>query len=137
MSTVIKCHVDGISNPFELQGGLSFGYDSSADVRNPTLGKVTFGPTNVSPFSFSILEPPAEDSKTLIEWLVTHKVKDKVTFKISDEDVTQSTRDIVLEKVCLESYNETVSDYGREISLSMIGQIVKVDGISVDMTKQR
>jgi len=137
MATVIKCHIDGIQNPLELQGGLSFGYDSSADVRNPTLGKVTFGPINVSPFSFSIMEPHPDDAKALIEWLVTHKVKSKVTFKISDQDIEASTRDIELEQVCLETYNETISDYGREISLSVVGQKVKVDGISLDLTKER
>ncbi len=136
MSTVIKCEIDGITNPFELQGGLSFGYDSSANVSNPT-ADITFGPINVSPFSFSILEPKKEDAEKLIKWLVGHEKKDKVTFKVSDTDMEAKTRDLVLEKVCLESYNETISEYGREISLSMVGQKVTVDGVAVDQTKQR
>ena len=137
MATVIKCIVEGINNPLELDGGLSFGYDSTADVRNPETKKVTFGPITVSPFSFSIVEPKPDDAKALIEWLVTHKVKSKVTFKISDQDIEAKTRDIELEQVCLESYSENISEIGRHISLEMIGQKVKVDGITVDQTKQR
>lgn len=136
MSTVIKCEVDGITNPFELQGGLSFGYDSSANVGNSTQ-KITFGPINVSSFSFSISQPEDADAKELITWLVSHKIKEKVTFKVSDTEMEASTRDIHLEQVCLESYNETISEYGRDISLSMVGQIVTVDGVDVDQTKQR
>lgn len=136
MSTVIKCKVDGIDNLFELQGGLSFGYDSSANVGNTTK-KITFGPINVSPFSFSITQPEDADAKELITWLVTHKIKSKVTFQVSDTEMEASTRDLELENVCLESYNETISEFGREISLAMVGQIVTVDGVPVDQSEQR
>ena len=96
MSTVIKCEIDGISKPLELQGGLSFGYDSSANVNNPTK-KITFGPINVSPFSFSIMEPEADDAKALLKWLVSHEIKNKVTFKVSDQELEAKTRDLALE----------------------------------------
>jgi hypothetical protein len=44
MSTVIKCEIDGISKPLELQGGLSFGYNSNANVTNASNDKkITFG----------------------------------------------------------------------------------------------
>ena len=136
MSTVIKCEIAGINDPFELQGGLSFGYDSSANVGNPTK-KIVFGPINVSPYSFSVAEPTADAAQALIKWLVGHEIKDKVTFKVSDSEMEAKTRDLVLEKVCLESYNETISEYGREISLSMIAQKVTVDDVPVDQSEQR
>lgn len=138
MSTVIKCEIDGISKPLELQGGLSFSYSSSANVTNASNDKkITFGPVGVSPFSFSVVEPDKDSVKSLIEWLVSHKIKDKVTFKISDQEMDAKSRDIVLEKVCLESYNESVSEYGSQISMSMVGQKVVIDGITVDQTSQR
>jgi len=136
MSTVIKCEVDGISEPLELQGGLSFGYDSSANVSNPTQ-KITFGPVNVSPFSFSILEPKADAVQALIKWLISHEVKNKVSFKINDQELAAKTRDLTLERVCLESYNESISEYGSQISLSIVGQKVIVDEVPVDQTQQR
>jgi hypothetical protein len=138
MSTVIKCEIDGISKPLELQGGLSFSYNSSANVSNPSNDKkITFGPVQVSSFSFSVMEPDKDTVKALIQWVVSHQVKNKATFKISDVEDVSKTRDLVLEKVCLESYNESLSDYGTQISLSMVGQKVTVDGVDVDQTAQR
>jgi hypothetical protein len=138
MSTTIKCEIDGISKPLELQGGLSFGYSSSANVSNASNDKkITFGPVEVSSFSFSIMEPDKDAVKSLIQWLVSHQVKNKVTFKISDQEMEAKSRDLVLEKVCLESYNESVSEYGSQISLSMVGQKVVIDGVTVDQTTQR
>lgn len=138
MSTVIKCEVDGISKPLELEGGLSFGYSSSANVTNASNDKrITFGPVMVSSFSFSIMEPDKDAIKSLIQWLVSHQVKNKVTFKISDQEMDAKSRDLVLEKVCLESYNESISEYGSRISLSVIGQKVVIDGVTVDQTTQR
>ena len=138
MSTVIKCEIDGISQPLELEGGLSFGYNSSANVTNPANNKkITFGPVIVTPFSFSVMEPDKDSVKNLIKWLVSHEIKSKVTFKISDQEMDAKSRDLVLEQVCLESYNESVSEYGSQISLSVVGQKVTVDGVPVDMTTQR
>ena len=138
MSTVIKCEVAGISNPLELEGGLNFGYNSTANVSNASNNKkITFGPVMVSPFSFSIKEPDKDAVEALIKWLVSHEIKPKVTFKISDQEMDAKSRDLVLEQVCLESYNESVSEYGSQISLSIAGQKVTVDGVSVDMTSQR
>lgn len=138
MATVIKCEVDGLSAPLEVQGGLSFGYSSSANVSNAANNKkITFGPVNVSSFSFSVADPDAESQKALIKWLVSHEIKGKVTFKISDQEMEAKTRDLVLEQVCLESYNESISEYGSQISLTMIGQKVTVDDIPIDQTQQR
>jgi hypothetical protein len=138
MSTVIKCEVAGINNPLELEGSLSFGYNSSANVSNASNNKkITFGPVMVSPFSFSIKEPDKDAVQALIKWLVSHEIKGKVTFKISDQEMDAKSRDLVMEQVCLESYNESVSEYGSQISLSLTGQKVTVDGVSVDMTTQR
>ena len=138
MSTVIKCQVDGITKPLELEGGLSFGYDSSANVSNAANDKrITFGPVNVSPFSFSIKEPDKDSVKALIQWVVSHEVKKNVTFSISDQELDASPREMELEQVCLESYNESISEFGTQISLSMLGQKVTVDTIPVDMTEQR
>ncbi len=136
MSTVIKCEIDGITDQLELEGGLSFGYDSSANVSNPTQ-KITFGPVSVSPFSFSILEPKPDAVKALIKWLVSHEIKSKVSFIIKDQELDGNSRDLTLEKVCLESYNESISEYGSQISLSIVGQKVTVDTIPVDQTQQR
>ena len=138
MSTTIKCEIDGITKPLELQGGLSFGYNSSANVSSASNDKkITFGPVMVSSFSFSVAEPDKDAVKGLIEWIVSHQIKNKVTFKISDQEMSAKSRDIVLEKVCLESYNESISEYGVQISLSLIGQKVTVDGVAVDQTSQR
>jgi hypothetical protein len=138
MSTIIKCEIDGISTPLELQGGLSFGYSSSANVSNASNDKkITFGPVNVSSFSFSVADPDKDAVKALIQWVVSHQVKNKVTFKISDQEMEAKSRDLVLEKVCLESYNENISEYGGSISLSMIGQKVTIDGVALDQTTQR
>jgi hypothetical protein len=138
MSTVIKCEVDGINKPLELQGGLSFGYSSNANVSNVSNDKkITFGPVSVSPFSFSVMEPDKDSVKALIQWLVSHQVKKKVTFRISDQEMDAKSRDIVLEQVCLESYNESISEYGSQISMSMTGQKVIIDGVTVDQTAQR
>jgi hypothetical protein len=136
MATVIKCEVDGKS--LEVQGGLSFGYNSSANVSNPANNKkITFGPVNVSSFSFSVADPDKEVQKSLIKWLVSHEIKGTVYFKISDQDMAASPREIKLEQVCLEAYNESVSEYGSQISLTLIAQKVTVDGIDVDQTQQR
>ena len=141
MSTVIKCIIDGITtekNALVVQGGISFGYNSSANVTNASNDKrITFGPVNVSSISFSIVTPDKDVVKKLIEWIVSHKVQNKVTFKISDQDQAAATRDLVLEKACLESYNESISEYGVQISLSIIGQKVSIDGVDVDQTTQR
>lgn len=138
MSTVIKCEIDGISKPLELQGGLSFGYNSAANVTNASNDKrITFGPVSVSSFSFSVAEPDKDAVKALIQWLVSHQIKDKVTFKISDQEMDAKSRDLVLEKVCLESYTETISEYGARIALVVVGQKVTVDGVTVDQTSQR
>lgn len=138
MSTTIKCEIEGISKPLELQGGLSFGYSSSANVSNASNDKkITFGPVMVTPFSFSVMEPDKDAVKSLIQWLVSHQVKNKVTFKISDQEMEAKSRDLVLEKVCLESYNESISDYGVQISMSMVGQKVTIDGVALDQTTQR
>ena len=138
MATVIKCTIDGISKPLELQGGLSFGYNSSANVSNASNDKkITFGPVSVSPFSFSVVEPDKDSVKALIEWLVSHKIKSNATFEISDQDEAAAPRKISLDQVCLESYNESVSEYGSQISLSIVGQKVTIDGISLDQTAQR
>lgn len=136
MATVIKCEVDGKS--LEVQGGLSFGYNSSANVSNPANNKkITFGPVNVSSFSFSVGDPDKEVQKSLIKWLVSHEIKGTVSFKISDQEMDAKPREIKLEQVCLESYNESVSEYGSQISLTMVGQKVTVDDIPVDQTQQR
>ncbi len=138
MSTTIKCEIDGISKPLELQGGLSFGYNSSANVSNASNDKkITFGPIVITSFSFSIMEPDKDAVKSLIQWIVSHQVKNKATFKISDQEMEAKSRDIVLEKVCLESYNESVSEYGSQISLTLVGQKVTIDGVTVDQTSQR
>jgi hypothetical protein len=138
MSTTIKCEIDGISKPLELQGGLSFGYNSSANVSNASNDKkITFGPVMVTPFSFSVMEPDKDAVKALIQWLVSHQIKNKVTFRISDQEMEAKSRDLVLEKVCLESYNETISEYGVQISMSMVGQKVTIDGVALDQTSQR
>ena len=138
MSTVIKCKIDGISKPLELQGGLSFGYNSSANVSNASNAKkITFGPVMVTPFSFSVMEPDKESVKALIQWLVSHEIKKKATFEISDQEMEAKPRQIDLEQVCLESYNESISEYGSQISLSIVGQKVTIDGVSVDQTTQR
>lgn len=138
MSTVIKCKVDGISKELELQGGLSFNYTSTANVNNPSNNKkITFGPVQVSAFSFSIMEPDEDSVKALIKWLVSHEVKNKVTFIIRDRDFQASTRDIVLEQACLTSYSEAVSADGSEISLEIVGQKVTIDTVAVDQTSQR
>jgi hypothetical protein len=136
MATVIKCEVDG--KTLEVQGGLSFGYNSSANVSNPANNKkITFGPVNVSSFSFSVADPEKDLQKSLIKWLVSHEIKATVKFKISDQDAAATAREIKLDQVCLESYNESVSEYGSQISLTMVGQKVTVDGIDVDQTQQR
>lgn len=138
MATVIKCEVDGFSKPLELEGGLSFGYSSSADVTNAANSKqITFGPVMVSPFSFSVKEPEKGDVTNLIKWLVSHEVKKKVTIKVSVQEMDAKSRDFDLEQVCLESYNESLSEYGVQISLSLVAQKVTVDGVPVDMTEQR
>ena len=138
MATVIKCEIDGIKNPVELEGGLSFGYSSGANVSNASNSKkITFGPVSVTSFSFSVKEPDKDSVKALIQWLVSHEVKKKATFKISDQEMDAKSRDIVLEQVCLESYNETVTEFGSQISLSMVGQKVTIDGVAVDQTVQR
>jgi len=138
MSTTIKCKIDGISKELELEGGLSFGYNSGANVTNASNEKkITFGPVSISPFSFSVVAPDKDSVKSLIEWIVSHQIKNKVTFLVSDQDMNAKARELVLEKVCLESYNESISEYGVQISLSMIGQTVTIDGVAVDQTKQR
>jgi len=137
MATIIKCEA-GLSTPLEVKGGLSFGYSSSANVSNAANSKkITFGPVNVSSFSFSVVEPDAKAQEELIKWLVKHEKKPKVTFQISDQEMTAKPRELVLEEVCLESYNESISEYGSQISLTMVGQKVTVSGISVDQTEQR
>jgi len=138
MSTTIKCEIDGISKPLELKGGLSFGYSSNAIVNNASNDKkITFGPVMISSFAFSVMEPDKDAVKSLIQWLVSHQVKNKVTFKISDQDMEAKSRDILLEKVCLETYGESIEDEGTEISMSMVGQKVTIDGVTVDQTTQR
>ena len=138
MATVIKCTVDSIPKPMELEGGISIGYSCSANVSNPANNKkITFGPVNVSPFSFSIQEPDNDTKTKLIKWLVDHEVKPKATFEISDQEKSASSRKLVLEQVCLESYNESISEYGSQISLSMTGQKVSVNEIPVDLTVNR
>lgn len=138
MATVIKCEVDGFSKPLELDGGLSFGYNSQAMVTNSANSKqITFGPVMVTPFSFTIMEPEKDDVSNLIKWLVSHEIKGKVTFRISTMEMDAKSRDLVLEQVCLESYNESLSEYGSQISLSFVAQKVTVDGVPVDMTEQR
>jgi hypothetical protein len=138
MATMIMCEIDGISKPMEVQGGISFGYSSSANVSNAANNKkITFGPVNVSTFSFSVSDPDQAAVKALIKWLVSHEIKGKVTFKISDQEMDAKSRDLVLEQVCLESYNESISEYGSQISLSMVGQKVTIDDIPVDQTAQR
>ena len=141
MSTVIKCEIDGIATgdkALEVQGGISFGYSSSANVTNASNDKrITFGPVAVSPFSFSITSPDKDIVTKLIQWIVSHQVKDKVTFKISEQEMEAKSRDLVLEKACLESYNESISEYGVQISLSIVGQKVTIDDVPVDQTSQR
>jgi hypothetical protein len=138
MSRVIECVIDGFSKSLEVQGGISFGYNSSANVSNASNEKrITFGPVAVSPFSFSVVEPDKDSVKNLIQWLVSHQIKSKVTFKIFDDENASKSRDLVLEKACLESYNESVSEYGSQISLSIIGQKVTIDGVPVDQTTQK
>lgn len=138
MSTTIKCEIDGISKPLELQGGLNFGYGSTANVTNASNDKkITFGPIEISPFSFSVMQPDKDSVKALIQWIVSHQIKNKVTFYISDQDMEAKAREILLEKVCLEAYNESVAEYGSQISLTLVGQKVTIDGVSVDQTSQR
>jgi hypothetical protein len=136
MATVIKCKIDGISDELELTGGLAFGYSSKAIVNNPTQ-KITFGPVQVTPFRFSVVEPKPESAKGLIKWLADHEIKNTVTFKISDQVLTAKPREIKLEKVCLEEYNEEISETGFAISLSLVGQKVTVNEVPVDQTSQR
>jgi hypothetical protein len=136
MATVIKCAIDGISDELELTGGLRFGYTSSAIVNNPTK-KITFGPVQVTPFAFSIVEPGTDTVQGLIKWLADHEVKETVTFKISDQVLTAMPRELKLEKVCLESYQEETTDMGFSIMLSIVGQKVTVNGVPVDQTSQR
>lgn len=138
MATVIKCEIDGITTPLETQGGLTFGYNSSANVTNASNNKkITFGPVGVTPFSFTIAEPDKDAVQALIKWIVSHEVKGKVTFKISDSEMDAKTRDLVLEQVCLESYSESIFESGQQISLSLVGQKVTVGDVSVDQTAQR
>jgi hypothetical protein len=138
MSRVIECEIEGFSKPLEVNGGISFGYSSGANVSNASNDKrITFGPVAVSPFSFSIVEPDKDSVTKLIQWLVSHQIKGKVTFKIFDDENASKSRDLVLEKACLESYNESVSEYGSQISLSIIGQKVTIDGVPVDQTTQK
>jgi hypothetical protein len=138
MSTIIKCEIDGISKPLELQGGLTFGFNSMAIVSNASNDKkITFGPVSVSSFTFIVMEPDKDTVKALIQWIVSHQVKNKVTFKISDQEMEAKSRDMVLEKVCLESYNESITESGVTISMSMIGQKVTIDGVALDQTTQR
>lgn len=136
MATVIKCEVDGISEPLELTGGLQFGYASKANVNNPTQ-KITFGPVQVTPFVFSVVEPKQESVKALVKWLADHEIKNTVKFKISDQALSVKPREIKLEKVCLEEYNEEISDMGFAIKLSLVGQKVTVNDVPVDQTSQR
>jgi hypothetical protein len=136
MATVIKCKIDGITDELELTGGLSFGYNSQAIVNNPTQ-KITFGPVQITPFSFSVVEPKPEASKALVKWLADHEIKNTVVFKISDQVLTAKPREIKLEKACLESYNETISETGFAITLSVVGQKVTVNEVPVDQTSQR
>jgi hypothetical protein len=136
MATVIKCKIDGISDELELTGGLRFGYSSQAIVNNPTQ-KITFGPVRVTPFVFSVVEPKPDAAKGLVKWLADHEIKNNVTFKISDQVLTAKPREIKLEKVCLEEYNEEISETGFAITLSMVGQKVTVNEVPVDQTSQR
>jgi hypothetical protein len=136
MATVIKCEIDGISEPLEIYEGLTFGYASQAIVNNPTQ-KITFGPVQVTPFSFSVVEPKPETVKALVKWLVDHETKGSVKFKISDQALSVKPREIKLEKVCLEGYNEEISSTGFKISLSLVGQKVTVADVPVDQTSQR
>jgi len=136
MATVIKCEIDGISEPLELTGGLNFGYNSKAIVNNPTQ-KITFGPVQVTPFRFSVVEPKQETVKALVKWLADHEIKNSVKFKISDQALTVKPREIKMEKVCLEDYSETISETGFAISLALVGQKVTVNDVPVDQTSQR
>ncbi len=138
MATVIKCEVDGISNPLELDGGLGYGYMSQAMVNNSGNAKqITFGPVSVTPFSFSIMQPDKDSVTSLIKWLVSHEIKSKVTFRVSTNEMDAKSRDIELNQVCLESFNENITEYGSQIALTMVGQKVTVDGVPVDQTEQR
>jgi hypothetical protein len=136
MATVIKCKIDGISDELELTGGLAFGFNSTAIVNNPTQ-KITFGPVQVTSFAFSVVEPKPDAAQGLVKWLADHEVKNNVTFKISDQVLTAKPREIKLEKACLESYNETISETGFAITLAVVGQKVTVNDITVDQTSQR
>ncbi|MCX6225282.1 MAG: hypothetical protein NTV01_11140 [Bacteroidia bacterium] len=136
MATVIKCKIDGIADDLELTGGLKFGFSSQAIVNNPTK-KITFGPVQVTPFVFSVVEPTPDSAKGLVKWLADHEIKNTVTFKISDQVITAMPREIKLEKVCLQEYNEEISDTGFAITLSIVGQVVTANGVPVDQTSQR
>jgi hypothetical protein len=136
MATVIKCAIDGISDELELAGGLNFSLNSSAIVNNPTK-KITFGPVQVTTFSFTIVEPGTDTAQGLVKWLADHEVKNTVTFKISDQVLTAMPREIKLEKACLEYYNESISETGFIIALGVTGQVVTVNGVTIDQTSQR
>lgn len=136
MATVIKCKVDGISEDLELTGGLRFGFASQAIVTNPTQ-KITFGPVQVTPFEFAIVEPKPEACKALVKWLADHEIKNSVVFKISDQVLTAKPREIKLEKACLQNYTEEISETGFAITLELVGQKVTVNEVPVDQTSQR
>lgn len=139
MATVVKCEIDGLRKNLELyEGGLSLGYFASANVRSASNNKqITFGPANVDPFTFSVSEPDKEAIQFLIKWIVSHEIKNKVTFKISDREMDAQTRDLVLEQVCLESYREYINETGLSITLTLVAQKITVGDVSVDQTDQR
>jgi len=84
-----------------------------------------------------VVEPKPDAAKALVKWLADHEIKNAVVFKISDQVLTAKPREIKMEKVCLEEYNEEISETGFAISLSLVGQKVTVNEVPLDQTSQR
>ena len=138
MSTVIKVSIKGFQKELEVKGGLTFSYNSSANVTNPSNNaKITFGPVQVSSFQFAVMEPDEKDVQALIKWLVEHKVNDEVKFVIRDREFDASPREIVLTHACLTSYTEAISEDGSDINLEIVGQTVKIGDVKVEQHTQR
>jgi hypothetical protein len=136
MATVIKCSVEGISEELEVIGGLNFGLTSLANVKNATQ-KITFGPIEFLPFLFKIADPGVDVAQEIFKWLADHEVKNSLTFKISEASATEKPKEIKIEKACLESYYESTGETDFSIALSVCGQVVTINGVTIDQTNQR
>ena len=135
MATIIKFTVDGISDEM-IVPSVSFSLSSFADVSNPTQA-IDFQPISISEFSFAILQPKANTTKALLEWITNHAVKSKATFSINKQAMTESAREIVLKDVCLTSYSESIEENSNMINLSVVGRKVSIDDVEVDQSQNR